>query len=55
MLKEEKIDISQTNLALFGSDIEKEIKKLAADGEPAWKVISKAPGIQVWRVEKFQN
>jgi len=54
MLKEEKIDIAQTNLALFGSDIEKEIKKLAAQGEPAWKTAGKAPGIQIWRVEKFQ-
>jgi len=54
MLKEQKIDITQTNLALFGTDVEKEIKKHAADGEPAWKTAGKAPGIQVWRVEKFQ-
>jgi len=54
MLKEEKIDITQTNLALFGSDVEKEIKKHAAQGEPAWHHAGKVPGIQVWRVEKFQ-
>jgi len=54
MLKQEKLDITQTNMALFGSDIEKEIKKHAANGEPAWKTAGKAPGIQVWRVEKFQ-
>jgi len=54
MLKQEKLDITQTNMALFGSDIEKEIKKHAADGEPAWKSAGKEPGIQVWRVEKFQ-
>jgi len=54
MLKQEKIDITQTNMALFGSDVEKEIKKHAAEGEPAWKTAGKAPGIQVWRVEKFQ-
>lgn len=54
MLKQEKLDITQTNMALFGSDIEKEIKKHAADGEPAWKTAGKEPGIQVWRVEKFQ-
>jgi len=54
MLKEEKIDITQTNMALFGSNVEKEIKKHAAEGEPAWKTAGKAPGIQVWRVEKFQ-
>jgi gelsolin len=54
MLKEEKIDIANTNLALFGTAVEKEIKKHAAEGEPAWKTAGKAPGIQVWRVEKFQ-
>jgi len=54
MIKQEKIDITQTNMALFGSNVEKEIKRHAAEGEPAWKTISKEPGIQVWRVEKFQ-
>jgi len=54
MLKQEKLDITQTNMALFGTDIEKEIKKHAAEGEPAWRTAGKEPGIQVWRVEKFQ-
>jgi gelsolin len=54
MLKEQKIDITQTNMSLFGTDVEKEIKKHAAEGEPAWKNAGKAPGLEVWRVEKFQ-
>lgn len=54
MLKEEKIDITTTNLALFGTDVEKEIKKHAAQGEPAWHHAGKVPGVQIWRVEKFQ-
>jgi len=41
-------------MALFGTPIEKEIKKHAADGEPAWNHAGKAPGIEVWRVEKFK-
>jgi len=54
MLKEKKINIADTNMALFGTPLEKEIKKHAADGEPAWKEAGKAPGVQVWRVEKFK-
>jgi gelsolin len=54
MLKEEIIDISQTNLALFGTDVEKEIKKFASQGEIAWRTAGQTPGLQVWRVEKFQ-
>jgi len=36
------------------NNTEKEIKRHAANGEPAWKTAGKAPGIEVWRVEKFQ-
>jgi gelsolin len=54
MLKQEKINIQDTNLALFGSDLEKEIKKHSAEGEAAWKAINKQPGILVWRIEKFK-
>jgi len=39
---------------LFGSATEKEIKKHAADGEPAWKKVPKTPGVLVWRIEKFK-
>jgi len=54
MLKQEKLKIEDTNMALFGTPIEKEIKKLAAQGEPAWKNAGKAVGLLVWRIEKFQ-
>jgi len=54
MLKDKKIDIAETNMALFGTPLEREIKQRAAQGEPAWKEAGKAPGIQVWRVEKFE-
>jgi gelsolin len=54
MLKQTKINIADTNMALFGSNVEKEIKKHAAAGEPAWKTAGKAVGIEVWRVEKFK-
>jgi len=54
MLKEKKINIADTNMALFGSNVEKEIKKHAADGEPAWNNAGKAVGTEIWRVEKFK-
>jgi gelsolin len=54
LVKDKKINIADTNMALFGSKIEKDIKKEAANGEPAWKKINKTPGVLVWRVEKFK-
>jgi gelsolin len=41
-------------MALFGTPLEKEIKKRAAQGEPAWKTAGRAPGVEAWRVEKFE-
>jgi len=41
-------------MALFGTPLEKEIKKHASEGEPAWKKVTKTPGVNVWRVEKFK-
>jgi hypothetical protein len=54
MLKEKKINIQDTNMALFGTPLEREIKKHAAEGEPAWKNMKKEVGTQIWRVEKFK-
>jgi len=54
MLKQTKLNIEDTNMALFGTPLEKEIKKHAAEGEPAWKTAGKAPGLEIWRVEKFK-
>jgi gelsolin len=54
MLKPTKIRIEDTNMALFGSPLEKEIKKHAAEGEPAWQTAGRHPGLEAWRVEKFQ-
>eukprot|EP00179_Madagascaria_erythrocladioides_P012160 CAMPEP_0198365786 /NCGR_PEP_ID=MMETSP1450-20131203/154349_1 /TAXON_ID=753684 ORGANISM="Madagascaria erythrocladiodes, Strain CCMP3234" /NCGR_SAMPLE_ID=MMETSP1450 /ASSEMBLY_ACC=CAM_ASM_001115 /LENGTH=465 /DNA_ID=CAMNT_0044073241 /DNA_START=138 /DNA_END=1536 /DNA_ORIENTATION=+ len=54
MIKPKTIDIADSNLALFGSDVEKNVKKAAAETEPAWKNAGKECGLQIWRIEKFQ-
>jgi len=43
-----------TNLALFGSDLEKKIKEASAHGEDAWKGLGDREELRVWRIEKFQ-
>lgn len=56
MLKQEKIDIADTNLANFGSQLEKDVKLNAALSDPEWKAIhDRTPkvGFDVWRIEKF--
>lgn len=54
MLKPNSIDIAESNLALFGSDIEKNIKQNAANTEEQWKKTGKSAGLFIWRIEKFQ-
>lgn len=46
-----------TNMALFGSDLETKIKAAAAEGEVQWvgpPRAGTAKGLQVWRIEKFK-
>lgn len=54
MLKHHQIPIASSNIALFGSDVEKKIKHEAAEGEPAWKTAGKETGLQIWRVKQFK-
>jgi gelsolin len=48
-----KIDLDQTNLMNFGSELEIKIKKAASEGEVAWKSCKEQKGVKVWRIEKF--
>jgi gelsolin len=53
-IKPKEINYKDTNVAGLGSKENKDLKKWAADKEPAWQKAGKEPGIQVWRIEKFQ-
>jgi len=54
MIKDRQPDWQDSNMALFGSDIEKKCKEAAADGEVQWEGQGEAPGLQVWRIEQFK-
>jgi hypothetical protein len=49
----EKLNWKDTNLALFGSDLEKKIKAAAADSEPQWSNIGTSVALHIWRIEQF--
>lgn len=46
--------LEDSNMAKVGSAEDHALKKKAAETEPAWKEAGKAPGVQVWRIEKFK-
>jgi len=54
LVKAKQYDWKDSNLALFGSDTEKQVKKESAASEPAWQKAGKAVGIQIWRLVKFK-
>eukprot|EP00731_Ephydatia_muelleri_P023680 Em0015g1263a len=54
LVKAKKYDWKDSNLALFGSDTERQVKKSSAETEKAWKGAGERVGIQIWRIVKFQ-
>lgn len=54
MQKPQKIDISETNCAFLGTELEKNVKYDASQKEPAWDGIGKEEGIRIWRIENFK-
>lgn len=54
MQKAKKYDWKDSNMALFGSDTEKKVKKESAESEPAWQGAGQKVGIQIWRIVKFK-
>lgn len=54
LVKAKKYDWTDSNMALFGSDTEKQVKKESAATEPAWQGAGTGPGLKIWRIEQFQ-
>jgi len=54
MLKPTKVNLADTNLALFGTDTEKKLKEEASHHEPAWQETGKGPGLHIWRIQQFK-
>lgn len=54
MQKAKKYDWKDSNMALFGSDQEKKVKKESAESEPAWQGAGQEVGVQIWRIVKFK-
>jgi gelsolin len=54
MLKGKEYKVEDSNIALLGSALEKEVKLAAAKTEKAWAEAGQKIGLQIWRIEKFQ-
>lgn len=52
--KQKQYDWKDSNMALFGSDTERNVKKESAQQEPAWHKTGKKVGLQIWRIVKFK-
>lgn len=54
LIKPKNYDWKDSNLALFGSDVDKQIKKESAIKETAWKDAGSKTGLQIWRIVDFK-
>lgn len=49
-----QVKLEDSNMANYGTDEHKAMRKDAAKKEKAWENAGKEAGIQIWRIEKFQ-
>jgi len=48
-----QVKLEDSNMANYGSEEHKSMRKDAAKKEKAWENAGKEAGIQIWRIEKF--
>lgn len=54
MRKQKEYDWKDSNMAKFGSDEDRKVKKESAETEPAWQGAGQDVGLQIWRIVKFK-
>jgi gelsolin len=54
LVKPKTYDWKDSNVALIGSDTDKQVKKESAATEPAWKNAGQKVGLKIWRIVKFK-
>jgi len=54
LVKAKKYDWKDSNVAMFGSDTDRQVKKESAETEPAWAGAGQEVGLKIWRIVKFQ-
>jgi len=54
MLKQKEYNISESNIANLGTDLEKKIREEASNQEKAWATVGQNLGLDIWRIEKFK-
>ena len=48
------VKLEDSNMANYGSEEHKQLRKDAAMKEPAWNNVGQEVGCQIWRIEKFK-
>jgi len=54
MQKAKEYDWKDSNMALVGSDLDRDVKKASAETEKAWDKAGSKVGLQIWRINNFQ-
>ncbi|KAJ3340132.1 hypothetical protein HDU93_007357 [Gonapodya sp. JEL0774] len=54
MMKPKQLDLSDSNIAGLGTDLEKKVRLSAAETEAQWRGVGEAVELRVWRIVNFK-